>query len=84
MRQDPGTYTGAALNDLDYPARWGELPVIYALAGDKWPKPFDTATRTQRKHTTTRASDEELVAASARMNPLFQGLYPKEEPTTEQ
>lgn len=39
---DPSTYTGAEINGLDYPARWGEIPVVYALGSDEYPKPFDS------------------------------------------
>ena len=74
LEKDPGTYTGAEANGLDYPARWGEIPLIYTLSGDEYPKPFDSLTKRleAEKENAARARLRERTKS---MSPVFQTLY---------
>lgn len=71
---DPSTYTGAELNGLDYPARWGEMPVIYALGGEEYPKPFDSLAKRLRAEL-EKAKRERLREQTKGMSPAFRTLY---------
>lgn len=71
---DPSTYTGAELNGLDYPARWGEIPVVYALGSDEYPKPFDSLAKRLRADR-EKAERERLREQTKGMSPVFQTLY---------
>ena len=71
---DPSTYTGAEINGLDYPARWGEIPVVYALGSDEYPKPFDSLAKRLRADR-KKAERERLREQTKGMSPVFQTLY---------
>ena len=71
---DPASSPGPAPNGLDYPARWGEMPVIYALGGEEYPKPFDSLAKrllAERE----KAKRERLREQTKGMSPAFRTLY---------
>lgn len=71
---DPSSYTGAELNSLDYPVRWGEIPVVYALGSDEYPKPFDSLAKRLRADR-EKAERERLREQTKGMSPVFRTLY---------
>lgn len=71
---DPATYTGAEANGLDYPARWSEIPLIYTLGGDEYPKPFDSLTK-RLEAEKEKAARARLREQTKSMSPVFQTLY---------
>lgn len=73
LAQDPGTYIGAAVSDMAYPARWADIPVIYSLSGQRWPKPFRTSTDDPDLH--DGPSRDEVREAASHMSKAFRSLY---------
>lgn len=74
LADDPSTYTGAEIMGLDYPASWSDLPVIYALGSDLFPKPLDGLSK-RREAESRKTDDEEFHEAVSAMSPVFRHLY---------
>lgn len=74
LAEDPSTWTGAESLGLDYPAAWAEIPVIYAIAGKDYPKPFDNLEREMAEREQMKER-EETMEASRHMSAAFRSLY---------
>jgi len=71
---DASCCSGAELNGLDYPARWGEMHAENLLGGEEYPKPFDSLAKRLRAER-EKAKRERLREQTKGMSPAFRTLY---------